>query len=128
MRWSRRVPALVGYGRAAIGVAHMVAPTRSNELLAGRDAAVPTTRAAARTFGVREIYIGGSVIAALHLAPVAVRPLLRAGVAVDVWDTAAFALTAELPRRTRVAGCAVAAGFAVAGVFADLCIVGADGR
>ncbi|MEV8235596.1 hypothetical protein AB0P23_10100 [Rhodococcus sp. NPDC077669] len=46
----RRLPEAVGLARAAIGIAHMVAPTRANELLAGPDAAVATTRAAARTF------------------------------------------------------------------------------
>ncbi|OZD62162.1 hypothetical protein CH272_11800 [Rhodococcus sp. 05-340-1] len=115
----RRLPEIVGLGRAAIGVAHMIAPTRANELLAGPDAAVATTRAAARTFGIREIYIGGGLYAATRYAPKLVRPLLRAGVAVDVWDTGAFALTAYLPQRTRVAGCAIAGGFAVAGVLAE---------
>lgn len=116
----RRLPDIVGLGRAAIGIAHMIAPTRANELLAGPDAAVATTRAAARTFGIREIYIGGGLFAATRYAPVAVRPLLRAGVAVDVWDTAAFALTAHLPQRTRTAGCAIAGCFAIAGAVADL--------
>ncbi|MDV6304396.1 hypothetical protein R3P93_17690 [Rhodococcus cerastii] len=115
----RRLPEIVGIGRAAIGIAHMIAPTRANELLAGPDAAVATTRAAARTFGIREIYIGGGLFAATRYAPKLVRPLLRAGVAVDVWDTGAFALTAYLPQRTRVAGCAIAGGFAIAGVLAD---------
>ncbi|OZE19616.1 hypothetical protein CH256_25190 [Rhodococcus sp. 05-2254-6] len=115
----RRLPEIVGIGRAAIGIAHMIAPTRANELLAGPDAAVATTRAAARTFGIREIYIGGGLFAATMYAPKLVRPLLRAGVAVDVWDTGAFALTAYLPQRTRVAGCAIAGGFAIAGVLAD---------
>lgn len=116
----RRLPDIVGLGRAAIGIAHMIAPTRANELLAGPDAAVATTRAAARTFGIREIYIGGGLFAATRYSPAAVRPLLRAGVAVDVWDTAAFALTAHLPQRTRTAGCAIAGGFAIAGAVADL--------
>lgn len=115
----RRLPEIVGIGRAAIGIAHMIAPTRANELLTGPDAAVATTRAAARTFGIREIYIGGGLFAATMYAPKLVRPLLRAGVAVDVWDTGAFALTAYLPQRTRVAGCAIAGGFAIAGVLAD---------
>ncbi|MDV8056020.1 hypothetical protein [Rhodococcus sp. IEGM 1343] len=115
----RRLPEIVGLGRAAIGIAHMIAPTRANELLAGPDAAVATTRAAARTFGIREIYIGGGLFAATINAPKLVRPLLRAGVAVDVWDAGAFALTAYLPQRTRVAGCAIAGGFAIAGVLAD---------
>ncbi|MGV8872383.1 MAG: hypothetical protein ACOH2Q_07655 [Rhodococcus sp. (in: high G+C Gram-positive bacteria)] len=117
---ARRLPEVVGLARAAIGVAHMIAPTRANELLAGADAAVATTRAAARTFGIREIYIGGGLYAATRYAPKAVRTLLRAGVAVDVWDTAAFAMTAHLPQKTRVAGCAVAGGFVVAGVLAEL--------
>ncbi|MBY4207300.1 hypothetical protein HQO44_12590 [Rhodococcus fascians] len=116
----RRLPEAVGLARAAIGIAHMVAPTRANELLAGPDAAVATTRAAARTFGIREIYIGGGLYAATRYAPKAVRTLLRAGVAVDVWDTAAFALTAHLPQRTRTAGCAIAGGFVIAGALADL--------
>jgi hypothetical protein len=116
----RRLPEIVGLGRAAIGIAHMIAPTRANELLAGPDAAVATTRAAARTFGIREIYIGGGLFAATVYAPKLVRPLLRAGVAVDVWDAGAFALTAYLPQRTRVAGCAVAGGFAIAGVLGDM--------
>ena len=107
-QWGDRVTALVGYGRAAIGIAHMIAPTRANDLIAGTDAALPTTRASARTFGIREIYIGGGLIAAQRAYPAAVGPLLRAGVAVDIWDTAAFALTAQLPARTRVAGCLVA--------------------
>jgi hypothetical protein len=107
----RRLPEIVGLGRAAIGIAHMIAPTRANELLAGPDAA--------RTFGIREIYIGGGLYAATRYAPKLVRPLLRAGVAVDVWDTGVFALTAYLPQRTRVAGCAIAGGFAVAGVLAE---------
>ncbi|WP_315772323.1 hypothetical protein [Rhodococcoides kroppenstedtii] len=117
-QWGDRVTALVGYGRAAIGIAHMIAPTRANDLIAGTDAALPTTRASARTFGIREIYIGGGLIAAHRAYPAAVGPLLCAGVAVDIWDTAAFALTAQLPTRTRVAGCLVAGGFAVAGAFA----------
>ncbi|MGB3169284.1 MAG: hypothetical protein WBB62_07430 [Rhodococcus sp. (in: high G+C Gram-positive bacteria)] len=116
----RFLPEIVGIARAAIGIAHMTAPTRANELLAGPDAAVATTRAAARTFGIREIYIGGGLYAATKYAPKAVRPLLRAGVAVDVWDTGVFALTAYLPRRTRVAGCVIAGGFAIAGVLAEL--------
>lgn len=115
----RRLPEIVGLGRAAIGIAHMIAPTRANELLAGPDAAVATTRAAARTFGIREIYIGGGLFAATMYAPKLVHPLLRAGVAVDVWDAGAFALTAYLPQRTRVAGCAIAGGFAIAGVLGD---------
>jgi len=98
----------------------MIAPTRANELLAGPDAAVSTTRAAARTFGIREIYIGGGLYAATRYAPKTVRTLLRAGVAVDVWDTAAFALTSHLPQRTRVAGCAIAGGFVIAGALADV--------
>ena len=113
------LPFIVGAGRAAIGVAHMIAPTRANELLAGPDAALPTTRSAARTFGIREIYIGGGLRAALRWAPAMVSPMLRAGVAVDVWDTGAFALTANLPTYTRTGGCAVAGGFAIAGVLAD---------
>ncbi|GAA2059190.1 hypothetical protein [Williamsia deligens] len=116
---ARRLPEAVGLARAAIGIAHMLAPTRANELLAGSEAALPTTRAAARTFGIREIYIGGGLFAATRFAPAAVRTLVLAGVAVDVWDTAAFARTADLPRRTRVAGCAVAGGFVVAGLLAE---------
>ncbi|MDX2357501.1 hypothetical protein [Dietzia sp. PP-33] len=114
------LPEVVGLGRTAIGIAHMIAPAKANELLAGPDAALATTRAAARTFGVREIYIGGGLFAATRYAPVSVRMLLRAGVVVDVWDTGAFALTANLPRRTRIAGCAIAGGFAIAGVLAEL--------
>ncbi len=114
------LPELVGTVRAAIGVAHMIAPTRANELLAGPDASLATTRAAAGTFGIREIYIGGGLLAASRFAPNIVRPLLRAGVAVDVWDPGAFVLTAELPKRTRIAGGVIAGGFAVAGALADL--------
>lgn len=114
------LPEIVGAARAAIGVAHMIAPTRANELLAGPDASLATTRAAARTFGVREIYIGGGLLAATRYAPNIVRPLLRAGVVVDVWDTGAFALTAQLPRKTKIAGCLIAGGFAIAGAVADL--------
>lgn len=119
---ARRLPEAVGLARAAIGIAHMIAPTRANELLAGPDAAIATTRAAARTFGIREIYIGGGLYAATRYAPRTVRTLLRAGVAVDIWDTAAFALTAHLPQKTRVAGCAVAGGFVIAGALADLAL------
>lgn len=117
---ARRLPEAVGLARAAIGIAHMIAPTRANELLAGPEAAVATTRAAARTFGIREIYIGGGLYAATRYAPKTVRTLLRAGVAVDIWDTAAFALTAHLPQRTRVAGCAIAGSFVIAGALADV--------
>ncbi len=117
---ARRLPEAVGLARAAIGIAHMIAPTRANELLAGPEAAVATTRAAARTFGIREIYIGGGLYAATRYAPKTVRTLLRAGVAVDIWDTAAFALTAHLPQRTRVAGCAIAGSFVIAGALADM--------
>lgn len=83
-QWGDRVTALVGYGRAAIGIAHMIAPTRTNDLIAGTDAALPTTRASARTFGIREIYIGGGLIAAQRAYPAAVGPLLCAGAAVDI--------------------------------------------
>ena len=61
-----RMSTLIGIARAAIGVGYMIAPTRSHTTLAGRDAALPTTRAASRTFGIREIYVGGSVVAAQH--------------------------------------------------------------
>ncbi len=117
---ARFLPEIVGAARAAIGVAHMIAPTRANELLAGADAATPTTRSAARTFGIREIYVGGGVVVATRYAPALVAPLLVAGVAVDVWDTGAFALTADLPRKTRIAGVAIAGGFVIAGTAAAL--------
>ena len=39
---SRDLPAAVGLARAAIGIAHMIAPTRANELLAGPDASLAT--------------------------------------------------------------------------------------
>ncbi|MBY6382394.1 hypothetical protein HG717_00405 [Rhodococcus erythropolis] len=116
----RHLPEIVGLARTAIGVAHMIAPTRANDLIAGPGAARATVRATARTFGIREIYIGGGLFAATLCAPKAVRTLLRAGVAVDVWDTGAFAMTANLPRRTRIAGCAIAGGFAIAGTLAEI--------
>ncbi|WP_328856652.1 hypothetical protein OG579_15315 [Williamsia herbipolensis] len=104
----------------------MIAPARANELIAGRDSTLPTTRVSARTFGIREIYIGGGLLTAIRWAPGLVRPLLRAGVIVDVWDTCAFALTADLPRSTRTGGCAVAGGFVIAGALADLQLPGAQ--
>ncbi|MGZ8179528.1 hypothetical protein ACXVUM_16490 [Williamsia sp. SKLECPSW1] len=111
---------LIGVARAAIGVGYMIAPTRAHTLLAGRDARLPSTRAASRTFGIREIYVGGSVVAAQTRAPRAVLPLLIAGVVVDVWDTAAFARTADLPPSMRRSGVAVAGGFTIGGVAAAL--------
>jgi hypothetical protein len=96
-----RLSTLIGFARAAIGVGYMIAPTRSHTTLAGRDAALPTTRAASRTFGIREIYVGGCVVAAQAWAPRAVVPLLVAGVVIDAWDTAAFAMTADVPEGMR---------------------------
>ena len=115
-----RLSTLIGIARAAIGVGYMIAPTRSHTTLAGRDAALPTTRAASRTFGIREIYVGGSVVAAQAWAPRAVVPLLVAGVAIDAWDTAAFAMTAEVPDGMRRAGVAVAGVFTVGGIAAAI--------
>lgn len=111
---------LIGVARAAIGVGYMIAPTRAHTTLAGRDASLPTTRAASRTFGIREIYVGGSVVAARAWAPRAVVPLLIAGVVVDAWDTAAFAMTADLPDGMRRAGAAVAGVFTVGGIAAAI--------
>lgn len=113
-----RLSTLIGFARAAIGVGYMIAPTRSHTTLAGRDAALPTTRAASRTFGIREIYVGGSVVAAQAWAPRAVVPLLVAGVVIDAWDTAAFAMTADVPEGMRRAGVAVAGVFTVGGIAA----------
>ena len=115
-----RLSTLIGIARAAIGVGYMIAPTRSHTTLAGRDAALPTTRAASRTFGIREIYVGGSVVAAQAWAPRAVVPLLVAGVAIDAWDTAAFAMTADVPEGMRRAGVAVAGVFTVGGIAAAM--------
>ncbi|MDX1870678.1 hypothetical protein SBI67_00960 [Mycolicibacterium sp. 120266] len=118
------MPTAIGLARAAIGVGYMIAPTRAHTTLAGRDAALPTTRAASRTFGIREIYVGGSVVAAQAWAPRAVVPLLLAGVVIDAWDTAAFAMTAELPDGMRRAGVAVAGGFTIGGIAAVICVGG----
>jgi hypothetical protein len=115
-----RMSTLIGLARAAIGVGYMIAPTRSHTTLAGRDAALPTTRAASRTFGIREIYVGGSVVAAQAWAPGAVVPLLVAGVVIDAWDTAAFAMTADVPDGMRRAGVAVAGVFTVGGIAAAM--------
>jgi hypothetical protein len=115
-----RMSTLIGIARAAIGVGYMIAPTRSHTTLAGRDAALPTTRAASRTFGIREIYVGGSVVAAQAWAPRAVVPLLVAGVVIDAWDTAAFAMTADVPEGMRRAGVAVAGVFTVGGIAAAI--------
>lgn len=109
---------LIGIARTAIGVGYMIAPARAHTTLAGPDASLPTTRAASRTFGIREIYVGGSVVAAQAWAPRAVVPLLVAGVVIDAWDTAAFAMTAELPQGMRRAGVAVAGVFTVGGIAA----------
>ncbi|MHA7665621.1 hypothetical protein [Mycolicibacterium sp. HS_4_1] len=117
---SVRMSTLIGVARAAIGVCYMIAPTRAHTTLAGRDAALPTTRAASRTFGIREIYVGGSVVALQTWAPRAVLPLLIAGVVIDTWDTAAFAMTADVPDRMRRAGVAVAGVFTVGGVAAAI--------
>ncbi|GAS93845.1 uncharacterized protein RMCC_0811 [Mycolicibacterium canariasense] len=117
---SVRMSTLIGIARAAIGVAYMIAPTRAHTTLAGRDAALPTTRAASRTFGIREIYVGGSVVAAQAWSPRAVVPLLVAGVVIDAWDTAAFATTADLPDGMRRAGVAVAGVFTVGGIAAAI--------
>lgn len=115
-----RMSTIIGIARAAIGVGYMMAPTRSHATLAGADAALPTTRAASRTFGIREIYVGGSVVAAQAWAPRAVVPLLIAGVAIDAWDTAVFAMTADVPDGMRRAGVAVAGVFTVGGIAAAL--------
>lgn len=119
MRYAR-MSTLIGFARAAIGVGYMIAPTRAHATLAGSDAALPTTRAASRTFGIREIYVGGSVVAAQAWAPRAVVPLLVAGVVIDAWDTAAFAMTADVPHGMRRAGVAVAGGFTAGGIAAAI--------
>lgn len=123
-----RMSTLIGIARAAIGVGYMIAPTRSHTTLAGRDAELPTTRAASRTFGIREIYVGGSVVAAQAWAPRAVVPLLLAGVAIDAWDTAAFAMSADVPRGMRSAGVAVAGASTVGGIAATIAATAARPR
>ena len=123
-----RLSYAIGVARAAIGVAYMIAPTRAHAAIAGRDAALPTTpRAASRTFGIREIHVGGGVVVAQAAAPRAVLPLLLGGVVIDAWDTAAFARTADLPSAGRRAGVAVAGGFTVVGVLAALEAAGRGG-
>jgi len=115
-----RMSTLIGAARATIGIGYMIAPTRAHTTIAGTDAALPTTRVASRTFGIREIYVGGSVLAAQRCAPGVVIPLLNAGVVIDAWDTAAFAKTFQLPPATRRAGVAVAGGFTVFGIAAAI--------
>ncbi len=71
----------------------------------------------------------GGVVAAQRYAPHAQLPLLIAGVAIDAWDTAAFARTANLPAQTRTARIAVAGTFTVIGVAAAISATsGAAGR
>ncbi|MGV0585273.1 hypothetical protein ABQE45_16160 [Mycobacteroides chelonae] len=98
------VSALIGMARTATGVECMVAPHSHTRHLrvatlqcppAGqvRNPRDPRGRQCRRRAGV---------------GARAVVPLLVAGVVTDAWDTAAFAMTADLPDGMRRAGVAVA--------------------
>ena len=104
----------LGYGRAAIGAALLLAPGLGRMWL-GDDASSPAVKALARSFGAREIALGvGTILALEHDAPV--RGWLEAGLLADSVDIAATLLAwSHLPRAARVG---VVAGAAVAVVTA----------
>ena len=118
---ARSLATAIGVARASIGVAYAIAPTRTHEPIGGAiDSKIPAVRAAGRTFGAREIYTGGSILVLQRIAPNAVGPALAAGVAIDAWDFGAFTLTANYPKKNRIAGGLIAGGFTAFGAWAYL--------
>ena len=91
----------LNYGRAALGVALVVAPGLARMWL-GDDASSPAVKAMARSFGAREIALGvGTILALEHDAPV--RGWLEAGMLADGVDAAATLVAwSHLPRAARL--------------------------
>ncbi len=108
----------VNVGRLAIGAAMLVAPEQTMRAWVGDDVSRPATQMLIRSFGFREVVLGGIGAHVAHQEGVGPRTIrtLAACDAVDVATT--FGARAALPGAALPMMVAVAGGAAVAGTFA----------
>ncbi|MGU3293386.1 hypothetical protein [Williamsia sp. M5A3_1d] len=111
------LPLVLGGGRIALGLSLLLAPAKTNALLAGADAKLPMMKVTTRLFAAREVFVGGGVLAARSASPAALTSTIEAGVALDTVDAVSFAVTKGVPLTTRLLTTTVALGYAALGIY-----------
>jgi len=113
------IPALLaiyGIGRAAFGVALLIAPAPAGRMLAGDGATAPDAQAFLRGIGARDVGLGLGALGAVRTRR-ATRGWLVAGVLADTGDAVGIAgAWRNLDPDKRAAGLAFAGTAAAAGV------------
>lgn len=103
-------------GRAALGLAILIAPRRASSRWLGEDAAHPTVRYVARSLGVRDLVLGILALCTLDDAGVASRVQAACATADSIDVLATIAARSRLPTMgaagtIAIAGASAAAGF-----------------
>ncbi|WP_052688969.1 hypothetical protein [Williamsia herbipolensis] len=111
------LPLVLGGGRAALGLSMLLAPAKTNALLAGADAKLPMMKVTTRLFAAREVFVGGGVVAATSASPAVLTSTIEAGVALDAVDAVSFAVTKGVPLTTRLLTVTAAVGYAALGIY-----------
>jgi hypothetical protein len=113
----RRAASLLAAGRAALGVAVLVAPEAVTSRWLGEHASHPAVRYLARSLGVRDLALG--ILALRTLDDPRIAPQVHAACAVadSVDALATVAARSQLPAAGVIGTVAVAGGAAVAGVY-----------
>ncbi|MGJ0117836.1 hypothetical protein ACQ7HM_01395 [Williamsia sp. MIQD14] len=111
------LPLVLGGGRVALGLSMLLAPARTNALIAGADATLPMMKVSTRLFAAREVFVGGGVLAATSASPAVLTSTIEAGVALDTVDAVSFAVTKGVPLTTRLLTTTVALGYAALGIY-----------
>jgi hypothetical protein len=114
----RRAASLLAAGRAALGVAVLVAPEAVTSHWLGDDnASHPAVRYLARSLGARDLALGALALFTLDDAHVASRVQAACAVVDAVDALATVAVRSKLPAVGAIGTTAVAGGAAVAGVY-----------
>jgi hypothetical protein len=120
----RRAAGLLAAGRAALGVAVLVAPEAVTSRWLGDSASHPVVRYVARSLGVRDLALGVLALRTLDDPRVAAQVQAACAVADSVDALATVAARSELPPvgavgTVAVAGAAAVAGFRLSRALAD---------
>ena len=113
----RRAAALLAAGRAALGVAVLVAPEAVTSRWLGAHASHPTVRYLARSLGARDLALGILALRTLDDARIAPQVHVACAVADSVDALATVAARSELPTAGAIGTVAVAGAAAAAGLY-----------
>lgn len=111
---ARPLARCVAWGRVAIGLGAIVAPTLTARPWIGADAGSSASRLLARTMGGRDLALGIGTLRALGVSDAEGRPWVALGGTADAVDALATALAfGSLPHRSRWSILAITVGAAV---------------